>query len=44
VRPGMVICVEKWLLRDGYAGDFEETVLVTSDGPQKITDARIRWW
>ncbi len=44
VRPGMVICVEKWLMRDGYAGDFEETVLVTPEGTEKITDARVRWW
>ncbi len=44
VRPGMVICVEKWLLRDGYAGDFEETVVVGETGVEKITDARVRWW
>ncbi len=40
----MVICVEKWLLRDGYAGDFEETVVVGETGVEKITDARVRWW
>jgi Xaa-Pro aminopeptidase len=44
IEPGMVICVEKWLMRDGYAGDYEDTVLVTADGAEKITDARMRWW
>ncbi len=44
VKPNMVICVEKWLMRDGYAGDYEDTVLVTKDGAEKITDARMRWW
>jgi Xaa-Pro aminopeptidase len=44
IAPNMVICVEKWLMRDGYAGDYEDTVVVTSDGAEKITDARMRWW
>lgn len=44
LQPGMVICVEKWLMRDGYAGDYEDTVLVTPDGAEKITNARARWW
>jgi hypothetical protein len=44
LQPGMVICVEKWLMRDGYAGDFEHTVLVTPEGTETITDARMRWW
>ncbi len=44
ITKDMVICVEKWLMRDGYAGDYEDTVLVTDDGAGKITDARMRWW
>jgi Xaa-Pro aminopeptidase len=44
IAPDMVICVEKWLMRDGHAGDLEETVVVTPSGPEKITDARVRWW
>ena len=44
IEPNMVICVEKWLMRDGYAGDYEDTVLVTKDGAEKITDAQMRWW
>ncbi len=44
IKPNMVICVEKWLMRDGYAGDYEDTVLVTADGAEKITDAQMRWW
>lgn len=42
--PGMVLCVEKTLTRGGYLGDFEETVLVTEHGGERITDAPIRWW
>jgi Xaa-Pro aminopeptidase len=44
LAPGMVICVEKWLLRDGYAGDYEDTILITPGGNEKITDAQVRWW
>jgi Xaa-Pro aminopeptidase len=44
LAPGMVICVEKWLMRDGYAGDYEDTILITADGNEKITDAQMRWW
>jgi len=44
LEPGMVICVEKWLMRDGYAGDYEDTILITPDGNEKITDAQMRWW
>lgn len=43
-EPGMVICVEKWLMRDGYAGDYEDTILIKPDGNEKITDAQMRWW
>lgn len=44
LEPGMVICVEKWLMRDGYAGDYEDTILIKPDGNEKITDAQMRWW
>lgn len=44
IEPGMVLNFEKTLTRDGYLGDFEETVLVTETGVEKLTDARIRWW
>lgn len=44
IEPGMVICVERTIRHDGYLGDFEETVLVTPDGPEKLTDATIRYW
>lgn len=44
IEPGMVLCVEKTLTRDGYLGDFEQTVLVTADGTELLTDARIRAW
>lgn len=44
IRPGMVLNFEKTLTRDGYLGDFEETVVVTEKGVEKLTDARIRYW
>ncbi len=44
LEPGMVLCLERTIRKDGYLGDFEETVVVTEDGCEKITDARVRWW
>jgi Xaa-Pro aminopeptidase len=44
LQPGMVFCIEKTLMRDGHLGDFEETVILTEDGPELITDAKIRYW
>lgn len=44
ITANMVINVEKTLMRDSYLGDFEETVLVTPDGPRILTDARHRFW
>jgi Xaa-Pro aminopeptidase len=44
IEPGMVLCIERTIRKDGYLGDFEETVVVTEDGCEKITDARVRWW
>jgi Xaa-Pro aminopeptidase len=44
IQPGMVLCIERTIRKDGYLGDFEETVVVTEDGCEKITDAKIRWW
>ena len=29
---------------DGFLGDFEETLLITDQGPKLLTDARIRAW
>ena len=42
--PGMVLCLERTLVLDGFCGDFEETVLVTNSGAELITDAQIRRW
>ena len=42
--PNMVINVEKTLSIDGYLGDFEETFLVTEDGPEILTNAIKRTW
>jgi Xaa-Pro aminopeptidase len=44
IAAGMVMCVEKTLMRDGWLGDFEETVVVGEDGASLITDARRRFW
>jgi Xaa-Pro aminopeptidase len=44
LRPGMVLCVERGVRRDGFSGDFEETVLVTASGSELLTSARIRRW
>lgn len=44
IEPGMVLCLERTVKADGYLGDFEETVVVTDRGAEKITDARIRYW
>ncbi len=44
LEPGMVLCVERSVKRDGYSGDFEETVLVTETGADLLTSARIRRW
>lgn len=44
LEPGMVLCLERTIRKDGYLGDFEETVVVTETGCEKITDAQIRWW
>ncbi len=44
IEPGMVLCIERTIRKDGYVGDFEETVVVTETGCEKITDASIRYW
>jgi Xaa-Pro aminopeptidase len=44
LRPGMVLCIEKTLMKDGDLGDFEETVVVTDQGPQRLTNAQARYW
>jgi Xaa-Pro aminopeptidase len=44
VQPGMVLCVERGVRREGFYGDFEETVLVTDSGTDLLTSARVRRW
>lgn len=44
LAPGMVLCVERGVKRDGFSGDFEETVLVTEAGVELLTSAQIRRW
>lgn len=42
--PGMVLNFERTLTREGYLGDFEETVLLTEHGVERLTDAQVRLW
>jgi Xaa-Pro aminopeptidase len=44
IVPGMVLSVERTFSQDGYLGDFEESVLVTPDGYELITNATKRFW
>ena len=44
LQPGVVLCLEGTNRKDGYLGDFEETVVVMEDGCAKSTDANVRWW
>ncbi len=44
IAENMVLCVERSVRHMGYLGDFEETVVVTKDGCELLTDARVRWW
>ena len=44
ITENMVLNFERTVRQDGYLGDFEETVLVTAEGPVKLTDAQLRFW
>jgi Xaa-Pro aminopeptidase len=44
IVPGMVLCFERTIQQDGYLGDFEETVLVTENGTEMLTDATKRFY
>lgn len=44
IVPGMVLSIERTISQDGYLGDFEESVLVTPDGYELITNATKRFW
>jgi Xaa-Pro aminopeptidase len=44
LEAGMVLTVERTVRHRGYLGDFEETVLVSTDGPRILTTARVRRW
>jgi Xaa-Pro aminopeptidase len=44
IMPNMVLSVERTISKDGYLGDFEESVLVTPDGYELITNATKRFW
>ena len=44
IEPGMVLCIERTIRKNGYLGDFEETVVVTENGCEKITGAQMRYW
>jgi Xaa-Pro aminopeptidase len=44
IVPNMVLSVERTITSDGYLGDYEESVLVTEDGYERLTDATPRFW
>ena len=44
LAPNMVLNFERTLMQDGYLGDFEETVLLTESGVERLTNARQRYW
>ena len=44
LQQDMVINIERTLTRDGYLGDFEETILITEQGPELLTNAKLRYW
>ena len=44
IVPNMVLNYERTISHGGYLGDYEDTVLVTNDGLERLTDARKRFW
>lgn len=44
IVPNMVLSVERTIAQDGYLGDYEESVLITDTGYERITDATQRFW
>jgi Xaa-Pro aminopeptidase len=44
LSPGMVLNFERTIQQDGFLGDFEETIVVTEDGYDRLTDAQLRFW
>jgi len=44
IVPNMVLNFERTISHEGYLGDYEDTVLVTADGLEILTDAQKRLW
>jgi Xaa-Pro aminopeptidase len=44
IVPSMVLNYERTISHEGYLGDYEDTVLVTVDGLERLTDAQKRFW
>jgi len=44
IVPNMVLNYERTITKDGYLGDYEESVLVTADGLERLTSAQQRFW
>ncbi|HET7097179.1 MAG TPA: Xaa-Pro peptidase family protein [Casimicrobiaceae bacterium] len=45
IVPNMVLNYERTISDGGgYLGDYEDTILVTSDGIERLTDAQKRFW
>jgi Xaa-Pro aminopeptidase len=44
LKPNMVLNFERTVQKDGYVGDFEESILLTESGVETLTDAQLRFW
>lgn len=44
IVPNMVLNYERTIAAEGYLGDYEDSVLVTTDGVERLTDAQKRFW
>ena len=44
IVPNMVLNYERTITAEGYLGDYEDSVLVTADGVERLTDAQKRFW
>jgi len=44
IVPNMVLNYERTISNGGYLGDYEDTILVTRDGVERLTDAQKRFW
>jgi Xaa-Pro aminopeptidase len=44
ITSGMVLNVERTIQHEGWLGDYEDMVLVTEAGTERLTNAQVRFW